>query len=61
MTVRVQIPWYQHYYQLTQEGKQNIMKKLTILTFIALSLFAARPTNKIGNPIPECNPCPWVR
>jgi hypothetical protein len=37
------------------------MNKLMILLFIAISLFAARPTNKIENPIPTCNPCPWVR
>jgi hypothetical protein len=37
------------------------MKKLTIIAFIALSLFAARPTNNIENAIPTCNPCPWVR
>ena len=37
------------------------MKKLTILAFIALSLFAARVTNKAENPFPACNPCPWVR
>jgi len=37
------------------------MKKLTILAFIALSLFAAKPTNRNSNPIPTCEPCPWVR
>jgi hypothetical protein len=37
------------------------MKKLTIIAFIALSLFAAKPTNKIENPFPTCDPCPWVR
>lgn len=37
------------------------MKKLTILAFMALSLFAAGTTNKIENPIPMCQPCPWVR
>jgi hypothetical protein len=44
-------------------GKDNdTMKKLTILAFIALSLFAAKPANnKTGNPIPTCDPCPWVR
>lgn len=36
------------------------MKKLTILAFLALSLLAAR-TNKSENPIPMCDPCPWVR
>jgi len=37
------------------------MKKLTVLAFIALSLFAATATNKAENPIPTCQPCPWVR
>jgi hypothetical protein len=37
------------------------MTKLTILAFIALSLFAARTANQVGNPIPTCDPCPWVR
>jgi hypothetical protein len=60
MTVRVQIPWYR-YYHPSREGKQNIMKKLTIIAFIALSLFAARPTTQAENPIPTCDPCPWVR
>ena len=60
ITVRVQIPWYR-YYHPSREGKQNIMKKLTLLAFIALSLFAARTTNQIFNPIPTCEPCPWVR
>ena len=45
-----------------REGQENIMKKLTIVVaFIALSLFAARPTNQVENPFPTCNPCPWVR
>jgi len=37
------------------------MKKLTILAFIALSLFATATTNKAENPLPMCDPCPWVR
>jgi len=37
------------------------MKKLTVLAFIAFSLFAASITNKSENPIPTCDPCPWVR
>jgi hypothetical protein len=46
---------------LTAGKGQNIMKKLAIFAFIALSLFAAKPANKTGNPIPTCEPCPWVR
>jgi len=37
------------------------MKKLALLAFIALSILAARPTNKTENPVPTCDPCPWVR
>jgi hypothetical protein len=37
------------------------MKKLTLLAFIALSLFAAKSTNKHDTPLPTCDPCPWVR
>jgi hypothetical protein len=36
------------------------MKKLLIVALFALSMFAAR-TNKGDNPLPQCDPCPWVR
>jgi hypothetical protein len=36
------------------------MKKLALLAIFALSMFAAR-TNKSDNPLPACDPCPWVR
>jgi hypothetical protein len=36
------------------------MKKLILLAFIALSILAARPV-KHDMPIPQCDPCPWVR
>ena len=36
------------------------MKKLALLALIALSMFATR-TNKSDNPLPGCDPCPWVR
>jgi hypothetical protein len=36
------------------------MKKFIALAFFALSLLAAQ-TNKVDNPIPQCDPCPWVR
>jgi hypothetical protein len=36
------------------------MKKLIILAVFALSMFAS--TNyQSSDPVPECNPCPWVR
>jgi hypothetical protein len=36
------------------------MKKLLFTALIAVSLFAARPSHKDA-PMPECNPCPFVR
>jgi hypothetical protein len=36
------------------------MKKLIVLAFLALSMLTAR-TNKVDNPTPTCDPCPWVR
>jgi hypothetical protein len=36
------------------------MKKLALLAFIALSMFATK-ANKADNPLPMCDPCPWVR
>jgi hypothetical protein len=36
------------------------MKKLTLLALIALSMFANK-ANKADNPLPMCDPCPWVR
>jgi len=35
------------------------MKKLIILAFFALSVFAAGANKDM--PIPMCDPCPWVR
>ena len=45
----------------SREGQLNAMKKIMILAFLALSLFATGTKNKTGNPIPTCDPCPWVR
>jgi hypothetical protein len=45
----------------SREGQLNAMKKIMILAFLALSLFAKGTTNKNGNPLPTCDPCPWVR
>jgi hypothetical protein len=36
------------------------MKKLVILAALALSLFAGVSSQE-DNPLPECQPCPWVR
>ena len=36
------------------------MKKLVLLALIAISFLAARPV-KVDNPLPQCNPCPFVR
>jgi hypothetical protein len=36
------------------------MKKLIFVAAMALSMFAAR-TNKADNPLPTCDPCPFVR
>jgi len=38
------------------------MKKAALLVIFVLSFIAsAHTTNKGENPIPGCNPCPWVR
>lgn len=36
------------------------MRKLVLLALIAISMLAARPP-KTDNPLPMCDPCPWVR
>jgi len=35
------------------------MKKLVLLAVLALSFLAAKPKSDI--PLPQCDPCPWVR
>ena len=37
-----------------------VMKKLVVLAFFALSLFAG-VSNKSDIPLPLCDPCPFVR
>jgi hypothetical protein len=38
------------------------MKKAALLVVFVLSFIAsARTTNKADNPVPKCDPCPWVR
>jgi hypothetical protein len=36
------------------------MKQLVVVVFFALSLFAGVGT-KADNPLPQCDPCPFVR
>jgi hypothetical protein len=36
------------------------MKKLLLVALFAMSMFATR-ANKADNPLPGCDPCPWVR
>jgi|RhiMethySRZTD1v2_1073278.scaffolds.fasta_scaffold607546_2 hypothetical protein len=37
------------------------MKKLVIVALAAFSFLATAKSTKNDLPIPECNPCPWVR
>jgi hypothetical protein len=37
------------------------MKKLILLALAAFAFVAAAQTGKIQGPLPECDPCPWVR
>lgn len=39
------------------------MKRLIVLAVLSLSVLAIGGTRipKDGLPLPECNPCPWVR
>lgn len=36
------------------------MKKIIMLALIALSYLAAQPV-KHDVPLPQCDPCPWVK
>jgi len=36
------------------------MKKMMLLAVIAIAFLATART-RIGGPLPECDPCPWVR
>jgi hypothetical protein len=36
------------------------MKRLLLLAMLALSFLGAASTNIVA-PLPECDPCPWVR
>jgi hypothetical protein len=38
------------------------MKKAALLVVFVLSFIAsARTANKVDNPLPKCDPCPFVR
>jgi hypothetical protein len=37
------------------------MKKLVLIALIAVSFMAAKPANKVDTPMPQCDPCPFVR
>jgi hypothetical protein len=37
------------------------MKKLMLLAFVAVAFLATAKTTRIGAPLPECDPCPYVR
>jgi hypothetical protein len=37
------------------------MKKLVMLALIAFSFLATARTTRIDLPVPQCDPCPFVR
>ena len=37
------------------------MKKVVILALAAFSILATAKTTKSDGPVPQCDPCPWVR
>ena len=37
------------------------MKKLVVLALAAFAFLATARTSRIDIPIPQCNPCPFVR
>jgi hypothetical protein len=42
--------------------KEKEMKKLVLVAMMAMAFLAsARTGSRIGGPLPECDPCPWVR
>ena len=38
-----------------------MMKKLLLAALLAMAFFATAQSSKIITPMPECDPCPWVR
>ena len=37
------------------------MKRLLMLAILAISFLGAAHTSNVSTPLPECDPCPWVR
>jgi hypothetical protein len=37
------------------------MRKLILLALAVFAFVATARTTRIEIPLPECNPCPWVR
>jgi hypothetical protein len=37
------------------------MRKFALLALLAFAFLATARTTRIENPIPGCDPCPWVR
>jgi hypothetical protein len=37
------------------------MKKLVVLAMMAFGFLALAHTARVDAPLPQCNPCPWVR
>jgi hypothetical protein len=37
------------------------MKRLLVLAMLSLAFLSAAHTSDIQAPLPECDPCPWVR
>ena len=38
-----------------------MIRKAVMFAFIAFSLFTSVNSSKAINPMPTCDPCPWVR
>jgi len=38
-----------------------MLRKVMMIAALAVSFFAATSGSRAQDPIPECNPCPWVR
>ena len=60
MRVWSRLGWYYAIVLKAQGKVHTLMKKLLFVALFALSMFATG-TNKHDNPLPSCDPCPWVR
>ncbi len=38
-----------------------MIRKAFMIALLALSFLATTRTTVADDPVPECNPCPWVR